>query len=75
VWEMSFDKAYARFGRALLAKRESMLIGVRVAAIYCEVSTATYSRAENGALVDIKTFAKLCSWLKQDPNDFLGLKR
>jgi transcriptional regulator with XRE-family HTH domain len=61
-----------QFGRLMMAKRGSR--GVRAAAMEAGVSTATYSRVENGHMPDLKTFAKLCKWLGQDPRTFLGIE-
>ena len=60
------------FGKLLTAKRGSR--GVRAAALEAEVSSATFSRVENGHMPDLKTFAKLCKWLERDPREFLGLE-
>src|SRR6185437_924169 len=59
-------------GRLLAAKRGSR--GVRAAALEAEVSTATFSRVENGHMPDLVTFAKLCKWLQKDPAEFLGME-
>jgi transcriptional regulator with XRE-family HTH domain len=59
------------FGRLLAAKRGSR--GVRAAALEADVSSATFSRVENGHMPDLATFAKLCHWLERDPREFLGL--
>jgi len=59
-------------GRLLAAKRGSR--GVRAAAIDAGVSPATFSRVENGHVPDLKTFAKLCTWLARDPREFLGME-
>ena len=47
--------------------------GVRTAAAEAGVSTATYSRVENGNMPDLNTFAKLCKWLKRDPREFMDM--
>jgi transcriptional regulator with XRE-family HTH domain len=60
------------FGRLLAAKRGSR--GVRAAALEADVSSATFSRVENGHMPDLATFAKLCRWLERDPREFLGLE-
>jgi transcriptional regulator with XRE-family HTH domain len=57
-------------GRLLAAKRGSR--GVRAAALEAEVSSATFSRVENGHMPDLVTFFKLCRWLQRDPGEFLG---
>lgn len=59
-------------GRLLTAKRGSR--GVRAAALEAGVSSATFSRVENGHMPDLETFAKLCKWLGRDPREFLGLE-
>lgn len=60
------------FGRLLAAKRGSR--GVRAAALEAGVTTATYSRVENGHMPDLNTFASLCKWLGRDPREFLGME-
>ena len=62
----------AGFGRLLAAKRGKR--GVREVAAEVGVSSATYSRVENGHMPDLETFAKLCRWLGRDPSEFLGLE-
>lgn len=62
----------ADFGRILAAKRGTR--GVRAAALDADVSSATFSRVENGNLPDLQTFAKLCKWLARDPREFLGME-
>ncbi|MBW8077002.1 MAG: transcriptional regulator [Gallionella sp.] len=57
-------------GRLLAAKRGSR--GVRAAALEAQVSSATFSRVENGHMPDLATFLKLCKWLQRDPAEFLG---
>ena len=59
------------FGRLLVAKRGSR--GIRAAAAEANVSSATFSRVENGHMPDLGTFAKLCKWLERDPREFLGM--
>lgn len=59
------------FGRLLAAKRGGR--GVRAAALDAGVSSATFSRVENGNMPDLQTFARLCKWLDRDPRDFLGM--
>lgn len=51
------------------------IAGVRAAAAEVGISTATFSRIENGNMPDLETFAKICKWLDKDPSDFLGLAR
>jgi transcriptional regulator with XRE-family HTH domain len=60
------------FGRLLAVKRGNR--GVRAAAVEAEVSSATFSRVENGHMPDLTTFAKLCKWLGRDPREFLGME-
>lgn len=60
------------FGRLLAAKRGGR--GVRAVALEAGVTHSTYSRVENGHMPDLKTFAKLCKWLKRDPREFLGIE-
>jgi len=38
------------------------------------ISPATLSRIETGRLPDLRTFSKLCGWLKIDPAELLGCK-
>jgi transcriptional regulator with XRE-family HTH domain len=59
------------FGRLMAAKRGSR--GVRAAASDADISSATFSRVENGHMPDLQTFAKLCKWLGRDPREFLGM--
>lgn len=47
--------------------------GVREAAAEVGVSPATLSRVENGGVPDLETFAKVCSWLGEDPGVYLGI--
>lgn len=61
----------SEFGQMLTAKRGAR--GVRAAAAEADVSTATFSRVENGHMPDLETFAKLCTWLGRDPREFLGM--
>jgi DNA-binding Xre family transcriptional regulator len=51
------------------------IAGVRAAAAEVGISTATFSRIENGNMPDLETFAKICKWLDKDPSDFLGISR
>jgi transcriptional regulator with XRE-family HTH domain len=60
------------FGRLLTAKRGSR--GIRAAALDAGVSSATFSRVENGHMPDLQTFALLCKWLARDPREFLGME-
>ncbi len=58
--------------RLMIAKRGSR--GVRAAAEDVGISSATFSRIENGHMPDLATFAKICAWLGRDPNEFLGVE-
>lgn len=58
------------FARLLAAKRGDR--GVRAAALEADVSSATFSRVENGHMPDLMTFSKLCRWLGREPGEFLG---
>ena len=60
------------FGRLLTAKRGNR--GVRAAAADAGISSATFSRVENGHMPDLRSFAKLCTWLGRDPREFLGME-
>ena len=56
-----------------LVREKRRDLGVRAAAAEAGISTATFSRIENGQIPDLATFAKICRWLGQDPKQFLGL--
>lgn len=60
-------------GRLVAAKRGAR--GVRAAAAEAGISSATFSRIENGNMPDLETFAKICKWLGKDPREFLGFER
>jgi transcriptional regulator with XRE-family HTH domain len=47
--------------------------GVRETAKEVGVSPATLSRVENKKIPDLETFGKICAWLGDDPNIYLGL--
>ena len=49
-------------------------LGVRAAAKEIGISHATLSRVENGNVPDLATFASICRWLDEDPNQFLGMQ-
>jgi transcriptional regulator with XRE-family HTH domain len=49
--------------------------GIREVAAEIGVSPATLSRVERGKLPDLDTFSKLCSWLRVDPAEVLGIDR
>ena len=38
------------------------------------ISPATLLRVESGRIPDVETFGRLCSWLKVNPGDFLGIE-
>jgi len=59
-------------GRKIADRRGTQ--GVRAAAKEIGISSATLSRVENGNVPDLATFAKICSWLGEDPNNFLGMQ-
>lgn len=61
----------SELGSLVLEKRGST--GVRAAAADAGISSATFSRIENGQIPDLATFAKICRWLGKDPKQFLGL--
>ena len=61
----------SELGTLVREKRGS--IGVRAAATDAGISSATFSRIENGQIPDLATFAKVCRWLGTDPKQFLGL--
>lgn len=48
--------------------------GVRAAAKEIGIPPATLSRIENGHVPDLEKFAKICAWLGEDPNHFLGFE-
>jgi transcriptional regulator with XRE-family HTH domain len=60
-------------GRLMAVKRGAR--GVRAAAAEAEISSATFSRVENGHMPDLETFAKICKWLGKDPREILGFER
>jgi transcriptional regulator with XRE-family HTH domain len=60
-----------RLGTLLRERRGGR--GVREVAQEIGVSPATLSRVESGKLPDLLTFRKLCSWLKIDPAEILGI--
>lgn len=61
-----------QLGKLMLAKRGSR--GVRAAAADVNISSATFSRVENGHMPDLETFAKICRWVERDPGEFLGFE-
>jgi transcriptional regulator with XRE-family HTH domain len=60
---------------AALVRERRGALGVRAAAAEVGISSATFSRIENGQMPDLETFAKVCSWLNVDPGEFLGTER
>lgn len=60
---------------APLVRKKRGLVGVRAAAAQAGISSATFSRIENGQMPDLETFAKVCEWLEVDPGEFLGAAR
>ena len=54
------------------AKRGSE--GIRVTAKVIGISSATLSRIERGKLPGLKSFAKICDWLEEDPAAILNTK-
>ena len=57
---------------APLVRKKRGISGVRAAASEVGISSATFSRIENGQMPDLETFAKVCEWLEVDPSEFLG---
>lgn len=58
-----------------LVRQKRGVLGVRAAAAQADISSATFSRIENGQMPDLATFAKVCNWLDVDPSEFLGTTR
>jgi len=59
-----------RIGQLLRAQRGDR--GLREAAKEIGISTATLSRVERGKVPDLRTFKRICDWLKIDPGEVLG---
>lgn len=59
-------------GTALRDKRGNR--GIREAAREMDISSATLSRVENGKVPDLKTFSKICKWLKVDASEVLDCR-
>ncbi len=59
-------------GTAVKDKRGNR--GIREVAAEMEISSATLSRVENGKIPDLKTFSKICRWLKVDASEILGCR-
>jgi transcriptional regulator with XRE-family HTH domain len=64
-------QALAMLGSKVRQKRGSRKL--REAAAEIGVSAATLLRVESGRIPDVETFGKLCRWLGEHPNNFLGL--
>ena len=60
-----------RLGNLLRERRGGR--GVRDVAKEIGVSPATLTRVEGGKVPDLDTFRKLCTWLKVDPSEILGM--
>lgn len=60
-----------RLGNLLRERRGGR--GVRDVAKEIGVSPATLTRVEGGKVPDLDTFRKLCTWLKVDPSEILGI--
>lgn len=58
-----------------LVRKKRGVLGVRAAAAEVGISSATFSRVENGQMPDLETFDKVCEWLQVDPAEFLGAAR
>lgn len=62
--------------KAVATKRIIELnISTRECAKQIGISASTISRCENGKQIDFDSFAKLCLWLQQEPNDFFTIVR
>jgi transcriptional regulator with XRE-family HTH domain len=59
-------------GTMLKEKRKTR--NIREVAAEMGISSATLSRIENGKIPDLKTFSKICTWMKIDPSEILGCK-
>lgn len=60
-----------RLGALLRERRGGR--GIREVAQEIGVSAATLTRIEAGRLPDLLTFRKICTWLKIDPGQILGI--
>jgi transcriptional regulator with XRE-family HTH domain len=60
-----------RLGALLRQRRGGR--GIREIAKEIDISPATLTRIEAGRLPDLLTFRKICSWLKIDPAEILGI--
>lgn len=60
-----------RLGALLRERRGGR--GIREVAKEIGVSPATLTRIEAGRLPDLLTFRKICTWLKIDPAEILGI--
>ena len=61
----------ADLGRRIVERRHPS--GVRQAAKEIGIPSATLSRIENGQVPDLETFAKICSWLGDEPSTYFGV--
>jgi transcriptional regulator with XRE-family HTH domain len=61
-----------RLGALLRERRGGR--GIREVAKEIGVSPATLTRIEAGRLPDLLTFRKICTWLKIDPAEILGIR-
>lgn len=64
--QFAFDLIYKR--------RIELDVSMDDACIEIGISKPTLSRIERGKKPDIDTFAKVCKWLKEDPNKYLNEK-
>lgn len=60
-----------RLGALLRERRGGR--GIREVADEIGISPATLTRVEGGRLPDLMTFRKMCSWLKINPAEILGI--
>lgn len=60
-----------RLGKLLKERREDR--GIRLVAKEIGISAATLSRVERGKIPDLFTFRRICTWLKVDPAEILGV--
>lgn len=64
-------KTLATLGRTVRERRGPRKL--REVAAEIGIGPATLMRVENGRVPDLGTFAKLCTWLGEDPASFLGV--
>lgn len=68
--------ALVEFGKAVRKKRSvDDNVDLEKASLKIGVSKSTLSRIERGFVPDLKTFCKVCTWLKCDANTFFTDKR